>query len=53
MAFNMLEAITQVREQINYHELHMRIGIHTVFNFYANMLGNSDWRSNRDRYNQI
>lgn len=31
MALDMLEAIENVRNQIDYHELHMRIGIHTVF----------------------
>ncbi|CAD8071279.1 unnamed protein product [Paramecium primaurelia] len=29
MSLNMLEAISLVRNQINYHDLHMRIGIHT------------------------
>ncbi|CAD8074022.1 unnamed protein product [Paramecium sonneborni] len=29
MSLNMLEAINLVRNQINYHDLHMRIGIHT------------------------
>jgi hypothetical protein len=37
MSLNMLEAINLVRNQINYHELHMRIGIHTVI--YLLILG--------------
>lgn len=48
MAFNMLEAIKQVRTQINYYELNMRIGIHTVIlNLYSS-LGACDRRGNRN-----
>ena len=30
VAFNMIEIITNVKKRINFNELNMRIGIHTV-----------------------
>ena len=34
MAFSMISIIRQVKEEINFHDLDMRIGIHTVYNLF-------------------
>ena len=53
MGFSMIEIIEKVRTRVNFNELDMRIGIHTViskinFKIKINILGNNNWRNHRN-----
>ena len=59
MGLNMIQIIRTVRNVINFHDLDMRIGIHTVKNVFflrfmlKFLIGSYNWRYYRNRYCQI